>query len=118
MTALRIGAAVMSLFFLLCAAVQWNDPDPVVWLGVYGMAAGLAAAAAFGRLPLVPNALALAFFAGMTAAWAPSPSSVRVEAFTSFSMKSEADEEPREAMGLLLCTVWSAVQTAGAWRRR
>jgi hypothetical protein len=43
----RIAAAL----FALCVVLQWNDPDPLAWMAVYGAAALLAARAARGRAP-------------------------------------------------------------------
>ena len=114
----RIAAGVMCAVFVASTAVQWNDPDPLAWIGLYGLAALLAAAAAAGRVPLVPNAAAFVLFVGLTALWLPSLESARPEAFTSFQMKESRDEEPRETIGLALCAVWSGVQTRLAWLHR
>jgi len=108
----------MCALFLLSVAVQYNDPDPYLWMPIYGLAALLAGLAAAGRLPLWPNAAALVVFLVLFAIWAPSLFGARREAFTSFSMRAAADEEPREAVGLALCALWSAVQTMAARRNR
>jgi hypothetical protein len=115
---LRAVAALMCALFLLSVAVQYNDPDPWLWMPLYGLAAVLAGLGAAGRLPLWPNAAALVLFLGLFALWAPSLLGARREAFETFHMLSTADEEPREAGGLALCATWSAVQTLAAWRRR
>jgi len=108
----------MCALFGLSAAVQWNDPDPWLWMPLYGLAAGLAGLGAAGRLPLRPNAAALALFTLLFVLWAPTLAGARAAAFTSFEMRSAVDEAPREALGLGLCAAWSAVQTAAAWRAR
>jgi hypothetical protein len=108
----------MCALFLLSVAVQYNDPDPWLWMPLYGLAAALAGLGALGRFPLGPNAAALALFVGLFALWVPSLLVARREAFTSFAMRASGDEEPREAVGLGLCAAWSAVQTLAAWRRR
>jgi len=103
--------------FLLSVAVQWNDPDPHLWMPIYGLAAALAGMAAAGRLPLWPNAAALGVFLALFALWAPSLVGARHEAFESFHMLAPEDEAPREAGGLALCALWSAVQTLAARKR-
>ncbi len=113
---LRIAAGVMSAIFVLSAGVQWNDPDPVGWIALYGSAAVLAALAASGRLPWIPNLAMLALSATLTAAWVPSLFGARPEAFQSFEMQADEDEAPREAGGLALVTLWSAFQTCHAQR--
>jgi len=115
---LRIASGVFCGLFLLSVAVQWNDPDPAFWMALYGLAALLAGLGAAGRLPLWPNVAALALFLAFFAAWSPALLGAREEAFTSFSMRAPGDEEPREAIGLLLCAAWSGVQSVAALRQR
>lgn len=115
---LRGAAVAPCALFLLSVAVQYNDPDPWLWMPLYGLAAWLAGLCAAGRLPLWPNAAALALYVVLLGLWAPSLLGARREAFTSFEMRAAADEEPREAVGLALCAAWSAVQTVAAWRAK
>ena len=116
--AFRLLAALMCALFVLSLAVQYNDPDPWLWMPVYGLAAVLAGFGAAGRLPAGPNAAALALFVGLFALWAPSLAGARHEAFESWHMQSREDEQAREAGGLALCAFWSAVQTLRALARR
>ena len=110
--AFRTAAACMALVFALSVAVQWNDPDPAYWMAIYGVAALLAARAALGQLPLIPNAVACAAFALLAARALPDLLGGREAAFTHWQMLDASDELEREAGGLLLCALWSAVQTA------
>jgi Transmembrane family 220, helix len=114
----RCAAGVMTALFVLSAAVQWNDPDPAYWIAIYGVAALLAARAAQGQLPLVPNAAALAVFVALALRALPDLLGGREEAFTHWKMLAERDEVAREAGGLMLCALWSGVQTALALARR
>jgi len=109
-------AALMCALFTVSVAVQYNDPDPYLWMPIYGLAAVLAGLGAAGRVPLWPNAAALALFVVLFAFWAPSLGAARPEAFESWHMQGAGDEEPREAGGLALCALWSAVQTLRARR--
>ncbi len=113
----RAAAAAMCGLFLLSVAVQWNDPDPWLWMPIYGLAALLAGQGAAGRVPLAPNALALALYLVLFALWTPSLVSARHEAFETWHMQAPGDEEPREAGGLALCALWSGIQTLAARRR-
>lgn len=113
----RLLAALMCALFALAVAVQHNDPDPWLWMPIYALAAALAGLGAAGRLPLWPNAAALALFLGLFALWAPDLVGARREAFESWHMQSTGDEEAREAGGLALCALWSAVQTLRARNR-
>jgi len=114
----RAGAAGMCALFLLSLAVQYNDPDPYLWMPIYGLAAALAGMGATGRLPLAPNAAATLLYLALFALWAPSLGGARPEAFETWHMQAPADEEPREAGGLALCAIWCALQTARSWRLR
>ena len=106
----------MAGVFLASAAVQWNDPDPAYWIALYGVAALLAARAAQGQLPRVPNAAALAMYVALGLRALPDLLAAREEAFTHWQMLSAGDEVAREAGGILLCAAWSALQTALAFR--
>ena len=93
--------------FLLFAAFQYNDPDPLTWITIYLIAAMLSVAAGFGK---VNNAILTVAFVIYTAGviyWWP-------EHFegVSDSMRDEATgallvnvEEGRESLGMALCSV-------------
>jgi hypothetical protein len=116
--AFRVAAGAMTAVFVVSAAVQWNDPDPGYWIAIYGVSAILAARAAQGQLPLVTNALALSAFALLAARALPDLLAAREAAFTHWHMLAPRDEVAREAGGLLICALWSGLQTALAWRGR
>lgn len=42
---------LLLLLFAVAAIVQYNDPDPVLWVTLYGVAAACCALYALGRLP-------------------------------------------------------------------
>lgn len=95
------------LLFVLAVAVQYNDPDPALWMAGYGVAAGLSLAAWLGHLPVLPNVLAGVGFGLWFLSLAATLPGAPLEAFTSFKMTAARHEEPREAIGLLLAAVWT-----------
>lgn len=105
------------VLFVFAAAVQYNDPDPVVWITGYLTAAALSALAYRGRLPVLPNALAAIVFLGWFLTLAGTLPGAPSAAFTSFHMQAPSHEEPREAIGLLLCVVWTAGIAFRGWRQ-
>ncbi|MBM4384938.1 MAG: hypothetical protein FJ091_16425 [Deltaproteobacteria bacterium] len=116
--AFRIAAGAMAAVFVACAAAQWNDPDALYWIALYAVAALLAARAAHGELPRIPIAAALAMYVFLALRMAPSLFAAREEAFTHWQMLDSSDELAREAGGVALCALWSAVQAWQAFRRR
>lgn len=103
----------MAVLFFLCMAVQFNDPDPLRWMALYGLAGLSCCLSHFGRLPrFIALALALLSFA-----WA-GLLSVRVlgkvspsDLFASFEMAGLAVEEAREMIGLVLSGCWMILLT-------
>ncbi len=103
---IRPATAVQTLFaalFLLSAALQYNDPDPVSWIAIYGAAA--AACLLAGR---VPWAGTLAAGVGLVAfAWAATMVSVLrdmqlADLFKTMKAQTPVVEESRELLGLVL----------------
>jgi len=115
---MKWAAGFFSALFAVAAAVQWNDPDPLFWILGYGAASVLSALAAAGRVSVLPNAIAAIVFLLWFASLAPSLVAAPNEAFMSFEMRERSHEEPREAVGLVLCAVWSGVLVVWSRRRR
>ena len=105
-TAMRVGGFVFGGVFAVSAAVQWNDPDPAIWMSVYLVGAGISVAAAFGRLAPRPTGLFGAAIALWFAFLAPTLPGAPGDAFTSFQMKAASHEAPREAVGLAILAAW------------
>lgn len=103
--------ALFLLAFLLSAAVQYNDPDPLPWMTIY-LAAALMCIVRFRRR--LPRWLPLALYSA-SLLWIGSllPSIVGqvslAEIVESISMQTRAVEEAREIGGLALVALWSAV---------
>jgi hypothetical protein len=117
-----VFAALNSLFllaYLLSALVQYNDPDPLAWIAIYLLAAGMCIAR-FRRYQ--PRWLALSLYSasllwiGMLLPNIIGQVSL-AEIVESISMKTRAVEEAREIGGLALITLWSGLLMT-PWGRR
>lgn len=110
----KLWAAADALFLVLFAfsvVVQVNDPDPFLWVTIYGLAATACALSIARRghwaFPGVVSLVA----AGWAAAMAPRVLG-RVpflDMFGAWEMESLPVEESREMYGLLLIAAWMAV---------
>jgi hypothetical protein len=107
-TKMRIFASLFAFLFLVGAIVQWNDPDPYLWIAAYVVASSLSVAALLGHVVILPNAVAAIVFGVWFVSIAASLLGAPSEAFTSFKMQAASHEEPREAVGLVLLSGWSA----------
>lgn len=113
MSPLRVANGLMAALFLIAVAVQYNDPDPLRWMAIYGLAALACLLTLRGRLPrLAPILIGLAALAWAATIAPGVVGRVSVgDLFESYAMKSEPVEEAREMSGLLIVTVWMAVLT-------
>ena len=101
----RVFFALWSLLFLLFAYWQWNDPDPEIWLSIYGFAAVMCALAAFRRFDLpVLFASGLAALIGGLYLFPPSVTDwiSQESQQADLSMKTHQMELARESFGLLI----------------
>lgn len=110
---LRIVSLLLALVFARSVVVQANDPDPLVWMTVYGLATAMSIAAFLDRLPAVlPKAAALLFGLGLAFRITALPATT-VGAFSLTTMGTPEIEEVREAWGLLTCLLWAVVLSLG-----
>jgi hypothetical protein len=102
----------MTALFVLAAAVQWNDPDPVRWIAFYALAAGASLGTALGRAwPVVELAAAGSAAVVVVLLLLPAigpGASPRIGALTSFRMERPEDELVRELAGAAIALVWTA----------
>lgn len=47
----RIIFGIFAILFVAAAVLQFNDPEPILWIGIYGVAFGFSASGAAGRPP-------------------------------------------------------------------
>lgn len=91
-------ALLFALLFVWAAALQWNDPDALVWIVIYGYAALLLVLFLLGRLSFGLALLsAIVYFGGVFYAWP-----AKFEGFTIGAGDIKNIEEGREACGLLI----------------
>ncbi len=113
---ITICNASFLLVYLLSAAVQYNDPDALVWAAIY-LAAAAMCALQFRRNPprwLAPALVAISVvWIGMLLPRIVGQVSLE-EIFASISMRTRAVEEAREIGGLSLVILWAAV----LWHRQ
>ena len=111
---MKVANVVFLVIFLLCVAVQWNDPDPVRWMSIYGAAAICCLLFALRKLPFYFSAatalIALVWSLFLLPDVWGKPIPVR-EVFSLIHMISAGVEEVREIGGLLLVFGWMIVLT-------
>ena len=113
----RIANFLWAAMFTFAAIVQYNDPDPLRWIGIY-VAAFLTCL--LWELRLLPRAIAIAVTL-TTLGWGAWTllhtrlTSPVGEALTDWNMHEGGSEELRESIGLFLVASWCAVL---AWRPR
>jgi hypothetical protein len=121
---MRLLNFTLAILFLVFAFVQVNDPDPVVWILVYGLMAVLCVLAIFEFYPkklLVGLLVVLAgfstiFLGGVTEWWA---SPQKAELFDDLAkMEKPYIEETREFLGLVICEVVCALYLMLSLRRK
>ncbi|MFD1187701.1 transmembrane 220 family protein [Pontibacter rugosus] len=95
----KLLAFLFGLAFLSFVVLQYNDPDPALWMAVYGVAAILCFMTAVGKLPpRIRWSAAMLYTAGAILAWPE-----RFEGIYIGGGDIKNIEEAREALGLLLC---------------
>ena len=96
--------------FASSAAMQLNDPDPAIWVAIYGMAT--AAAGLHGRWTYAVLLAPLSTLCAAAMAW-PIRGSFSVvpvwELVQNLGMRTTAVEESRELGGMLLIIGWMIV---------
>jgi hypothetical protein len=103
----KTATVVMACLFALCIAVQYNDPDPVVWMALYLVPLVLSLRAFGGRADLWLNLVAGVGYSLAALLWAPHYAAGYLD-----------NEEAREAGGLLVSGLWMGFLAWKGWRRR
>lgn len=109
---LTITGYVMTVLFLLSTAVQYNDPDAILWIGIYGTATLTTWLFIKDKLYWsVSAAIALAVLAGAgVLGYEVVSSGVSGQLLgESWQMQNLTQEKVREAGGLLIVGIWSLI---------
>ena len=97
----KIIVILFGILFIVSAALQYNDPDPLIWIVIWGIAGIVTLAFAFNRIsfpiPLVMGVAALIGFFYMYPE--------KFEGFEIGAGDIKNIEEAREAFGLLIIAV-------------
>ena len=106
---MRVFAATFTVIFLLFTAVQYNDPDPQVWIPIYGYAAVVSGLMYFKIInwPMILAGLVF-YLAGACYLFSPEIMTdwyAEEMANTTTAMKTTLMEEGREFWGLVICMV-------------
>jgi hypothetical protein len=105
-----VANGIMLLMFLFSAAVQFNDPDPLVWIGIYGVAAAVCGLEIRRRTPaLAPAAVALIAFVWAGTLYLRAHDVPVSSLFAQWEMRDIRVEEAREMYGLAIVGVWMIV---------
>lgn len=110
---------LMLLLFVFSVALQYNDPDPIRWMSIYGVAAVVCGFEMRRRTPLWLPALVML----IAIVWAVSIGyGSHADAFRhmmdQWEMKNVHVEEAREQYGLTIVAVWMLLVLAATWLRR
>ncbi|MBS1560416.1 MAG: transmembrane 220 family protein [Bacteroidetes bacterium] len=96
---MRYVSFAMATIFVAFATLQYNDPDPYIWIPAYGLVALLSYLHAFRRpVPATSTLItAIAFLS-----WA-------IVSYTQTTGRWWDGEVERETGGLVICAVWSLI---------
>ena len=113
-----LANVIMLLMFVFSAAVQVNDPDPLVWMGIYAAAAVVCGFETRRRTPAwAPVVVALIAFAWAGSLYYRAHDVPISSLFAEWEMQDLRIEEAREMYGLLIVGVWMIVIAGVKWRR-
>ena len=111
--------SLMAVLFAIAVVVQYNDPDPLRWMAIYGAALAVSILAAVRggvplALPVTVGAIALAWGLLLAGSGDATPRDYQ-QMFDAWEMKNTSIEEAREATGLLIVFFWMVVVGLWSW---
>ena len=108
---MKIANLLLAVLFVVFAFLQINDPDPAIWILIYGITAVTCVLAAFGYYyPKVLLAIVIVFAAYSLTYWSSISKWVRADNKAMLfddvaKMQNLYIEESREFLGLFICLV-------------
>jgi uncharacterized membrane protein YqgA involved in biofilm formation len=111
---------IMAAAFLFSVIVQYNDPDPIRWMVIYGLALSACILSLRHRLKWQFSgliALAALLWASILAPHVIGKTTIGA-LFESFHMTNEIVEEARETGGLLIVALWMLILSIVAFRAK
>ena len=106
---MKLVSAGMALLFIAWAAFQYNDPDPFLWILVYGMAALVSVLFLIKRLPLLYPVV----FCLVGVVWG-----IYLSTRITYGPALIEIEEWREMIGLFAVSAWMAVLALTLFRAK
>jgi hypothetical protein len=117
----RVASLAMAALFIWFTVLQFNDVDAARWMLLYGSAGVVSALAAvrpsWSGLPAAAVALTALGWAIIVAAPILGQPVAWNQVFSSMRMIGPNVEETREALGLLIVSVWTAAVAIRGRRR-
>ena len=105
-----LANAIMLLMFVFSAAVQYNDPDPLAWMCIYGAAAVACGMEIRRQAPLwLPASVAIIALGWAASLYSRARDVPIASLFAEWEMRDINVEEAREMYGLLIIAVWMIV---------
>ena len=106
---MKIFNIVFAILFLLFTYVQFNDPDPLLWILIYGAMVAVCGLAAFNKYYRIVYIVLLVLFVGLSTMYIPSvlvwlQQEDKTALFDEVAkMEHLYIEESREFLGLMIC---------------
>lgn len=108
---MRIVSFILAIMFVVFAFVQINDPDPIIWILIYGAMAVICVLAAFQIYPikvmvglaLIYGIYSIYYFPGVREWLHQDDKSLLFDNLA--KMQFSYIEESREFLGLMICVV-------------
>jgi len=107
----KVLTILFGILFIVSAALQYNDPDPLIWIIIWGLSGLITLAYAFNRVSfLTPMIAGIAALIGFFYCYPE-----KFEGFEIGAGDIKNIEEAREAFGLLIIAVVMLILALRGW---